>query len=936
MGFVVEQYTLQKALLVVLMVFGGLSSKGVSVNANTRPKNVNIGALLSFDSTIGKVAKVAIEAAVKDVNNDPSVLGVTKLHLTMQDTAYSGYVGLLEALRLMKNRTVAIIGPQFSVTAHVVSHIANELQVPLVSFAATDPVLSSLQYQFFLRTCQSDIFQMAAIAEIIDYYGWRDVIAIFVDDDHGRNAIAALGGKLSERRCKISYKAPLSSQVNRVDIMNTLLKVAMMESRILVLLAYPEWGLEVLDVAQYLGMTATGYVWIVTDWLTTALDTESPLSSDAVHNMQGVLTLRVYSPESQQKLNLLSRWTNLSTRESTNGSLGLNSYGLFAYDTVWLVAYALDKIFSQGGNVSFSRDPRFAENHGGSMYESSLNIFDQGNLLFRSILQVYMNGITGPMKVSSDGNLIQPAYEVINVIGTGLRRVGYWSNDSGLSVFPPEKPIIKPSNRSSSSQRLYTVIWPGETTMKPRGWVFPSSGRYLKIGVPNRVSYRDFVSVEGVDVFRGYCIDIFTAALNLLPFAVPYKFYSFGDGHENPNRTELLHLMSAGVYDAVVGDIAITPERARTVDFTQPYVESGLIIVAPVRKSKSSAWAFLRPFTSKMWCTTAIFFFIIGAVVCILEHKLNKDFRGPPRRQVVTILWFGFSTLTFTHKENLISTLGRLVLVLWLFIVLILNSSYTASLTSILTVEQLSSPIKGIESLVSSKDPIGYQRGSFAESYLVDNYKIDRSRLIPLNSEQDYAKALKDGPKKGGVTAVVDQRAYMDLFLSKQCEFSIIGQEFTKIGWGFAFPRESQLASDLSTAILKLSENGELQRINDKWLLRSTCRSEGAKEEENRLELKSFWGLFLICGIACLFALLLYIIRIVQQFYKYSSVDPESLSRSSGSERIQSFLLFVGEKEEEAKIRSKRRRMDRLSNTSIEGGESTNCSFKSIDSGQEL
>jgi ionotropic glutamate receptor len=29
----------------------------------------------------------------------------------------------------------------------------------------------------------------------------------------------------------------------------------------------------------------------------------------------------------------------------------------------------------------------------------------------------------------------------------------------------------------------------------------------------------------------------------------------------------------------------------------------------------------------------------VGAVVWILEHRLNDDFRGPPKKQVATILW---------------------------------------------------------------------------------------------------------------------------------------------------------------------------------------------------------------------------------------------------------------------------------------------------------
>lgn len=125
------------------------------------------------------------------------------------------------------------------------------------------------------------------------------------------------------------------------------------------------------------------------------------------------------------------------------------------------------------------------------------------------------------------------------------------------------------------------------------------------------------------------------------------------------------------------------------------------------------------------------------------------------------------------------------MLLIWLFVVLIIQSSYTASLTSILTVQQLSSPIKGIYSLIAGDEPIGFQVGSFAENYMVEELGISRSRLKPLGSPQEYANALELGPENGGVAAVVDERPYIELFLAKECRFSIIGSEFTKSGWGF-------------------------------------------------------------------------------------------------------------------------------------------------------
>lgn len=903
-------------VLVLVVCYNGVCLNGVTTNVTTRPPFVNIGALLSYNSTIGKVAKVAIQAAVDDVNSDPSVLGGTKLRLQMQNTNNSGFLGIVESLKFMETDTVAIIGPQSSVTAHVISFVANELQVPLLSYSSTDPTLSSLQFPYFIMTSRNDLYQMAAIAEIVHYYGWREVIAIYGDDDYGRNGIAALSDKLAERRCKISYKAPLTPTATQQEITDLLVEVALTESRILVVHTFSSWGPVVFSVAQHLGMMGPGYVWIATNWLSTLLETDY-LSSDTLDDIQGVLTLRMYTPESELKRKFISRWSNL-TRGTTGYGLnpiGPSTYGLYAYDTVWLLARAINAFLDQGGNISFSTESRLAKLRGGSLHLDAMNIFNGGELLRENILQANMTGVTGQLKFNPDGNLINPAYEVINVIGNGMRKIGYWTNYSGLSVTPPGTLYSNPPNRSSSSQNLYSVLWPGQTAQKPRGWVFPNNGRHLRIGVPNRVSYRDFVSqVPGTDMFTGYCIDVFTAAINLLPYAVPYKLIPYGDGINNPSGTELVRLITAGVYDAAIGDIAIITNRTRMADFTQPYIESGLVVVAPVKKMNSSAWSFLKPFTRQMWGVTALFFIIVGAVVWILEHRLNDDFRGPPRRQVITILWFSFSTWFFAHRENTISTLGRFVLIIWLFVVLIINSSYTASLTSILTVQQLTSPIKGIDSLISSKDPIGYQQGSFTRDYLINELGIHKSRLISLKMPEDYAKALKDGPHKGGVAAVVDERAYLELFLSNQCEFSIVGREFTKNGWGFAFPRDSPLAVDLSTAILKLSENGDLQRIHDKWLLRSACSSQGAKFEVDRLDLRSFWGLYLICGIACLLALFIYFLKMVRQFSRHYSPELDSSGRGSTSARLQTFLSFVDEKEQEVKSRSKRRQLEMASN----------------------
>ncbi|KAF2310246.1 hypothetical protein GH714_007398 [Hevea brasiliensis] len=861
-------------LVSYLFAFFGLFSSVYSRNVASRPAVVNIGALFSFDSTIGRVAKIAIEEAVKDVNANSSILHGSKLVVTMQSSNCSGFTGMVESLRFMETDVVAIIGPQSSVVAHIISHVVNELQVPLLSFAATDPTLNSHQFPFFVRTTQSDLYQMAAIAEIVDYYGWKQVIAIFIDDDFGRNGMLALSDKLAERRCKISYKVgiPPDSGANRGDIMDILVKVALMESRVVVLHVNPKLGFSLFSVAKYLGMMGNGYVWIATDWLSSYLDSFSPLPSETINIMQGVLALRQYTPDSDRKRSFSSRWSKLA-----GGSLGLNSYGLYAYDSVWLVAHAIDAFFDQGGVISFSNDSRL-RSEGGNLHLDAMSIFDDGLLLLKNILKSDLVGLTGPLKFDSDRSLTLPAYDVVNVIGTGYRRIGYWSNYSGLSTLPPETLYMRPPNRSSANQQLYSVIWPGETVLKPRGWVFPNNGKQLRIGVPIRVSFKEFVSqVRGTDMFKGFAIDVFTAAVSLLPYAVPYQFIPFGNGKENPSYTELVNLITTGFFDAVVGDIAIVTNRTKIIDFTQPYVASGLVVVAPFRKLNSGAWAFLRPFSPLMWIVT-------GCSSLLLAQ------------------WFSLSTLFFAHRENTVSTLGRFVLIIWLFVVLIINSSYTASLTSILTVQQLFSPINGIESLKESDEPIGYQVGSFAEYYLSQELGISKSRLVPLGSPEAYARALQLGPTKdGGVAAVVDELPYVDIFLSTQCTFRIVG-----ISTGLP------LAVDMSTAILALSENGDLQRIHDKWLMHSSCSSDRTEIESDRLELKSFWGLFVICGLACFFALFIYFLQIIRQLYRVPPAESASPTQGgSRSGRLHRLLSLMDEKEDQSRQKNKRRKVER-------------------------
>lgn len=444
----------------------------------------------------------------------------------------------------MEHEVVAVIGPQSSGIAHIISHVANELHVPLLSFGATDPSLSSLQYPYFIRTTHSDYFQMYAVADLVDHYRWREVIAIFVDDDNGRNGISALGDALAKKRGKISYKAALPPGASKSYISDLLNGVNLMESRVYVLHVNPDSGLQIFSIAKKLGMITSGYVWIATDWLPSVLDSMEQVDTGTLNLLQGVVALRHHTPDSDLKNKFFSRLKNLKGMQKSS----FNSYALYAYDSVWLAARALDVFIKEGGNISFSFDPKLQDNNGSMLHLSSLRIFEGGPLFFPTILRMNFTGLSGPIQFDGERNLIHPAYDVLNIGEFGSRRIGYWSNYSGLSVIAPEVLYKKPANTSTSNEKLDSVLWPGETIATPKGWVFPNNGKPLRIAVPLRVGYLEIVSKDknppGV---KGFCIDVFEAAINLLPYPVPRQYILFGNGDRNPSYSDLANQVASNV-----------------------------------------------------------------------------------------------------------------------------------------------------------------------------------------------------------------------------------------------------------------------------------------------------------------------------------------------------------------------------------------------------
>ncbi|XP_074302592.1 glutamate receptor 3.3-like [Silene latifolia] len=98
-------------LVVAKMVVenGLLHAVDVDSNSSRKPKEVNIGAIFAFNSTIGKVA---IQAAVDDVNASPLVLNGTKINITMQDSNNNCFLGIVEGVDVFCNSVKGLTSRQ--------------------------------------------------------------------------------------------------------------------------------------------------------------------------------------------------------------------------------------------------------------------------------------------------------------------------------------------------------------------------------------------------------------------------------------------------------------------------------------------------------------------------------------------------------------------------------------------------------------------------------------------------------------------------------------------------------------------------------------------------------------------------------------------------------------------------------------------------------
>ncbi|XP_050369016.1 glutamate receptor 2.8-like [Argentina anserina] len=864
----------QKRRSIVLVFVSCILMAGVQAAENTTRIPVNVGVIADLDEPAGKMYLSCIEMALSDFYASHAQYK-TRVVLSASNS-HEDVVGAADAaLDLIKNVEVkAILGPMTSMQATFVVNLGEKAHVPIISFSATSSSLTSLQSSFFFQLAQNDSSQVKAISGVIQNFAWRRVVPIYVDNLYGEGIIPFLIDALLEVNAHVPYRSLISQSATDDEIKIELYKLMTMQTRVFIVHMMPKLASKLFSKAKEIGMMNKGFVWITTNGIGDHLRA----MGSVLNSMQGVLSVETNVLDTSKLREFRPRWKRQFQKDNPEIiDVELDVFGYRAYDAAFAIAMAIENV----GNASFG-----FENGNISAFNSTdignLKISQYGSNISNALSLTSFRGISGDFNLV-DRQLQLSTFKIVNVNGYGARVVGYWTPENGR--------LVNNLNTTSSCNvsavkcdALGPIIWPGESSSVPKGWEIPENGTKLRIGVPVKDGFTEFVKVttdlstNTTDV-NGFSIDVFKAVVDKLPYALPYELipFAYPNGTSAGTYNDLIYQIYLGKFDAVVGDATIRANRTLYVDFAMPYTESGVVMVVPIIDSRiKNAWVFLQPLTWDLWMTTLCFFIFIGFVIWVLEHRINEDFRGPPSHQVGTSFWFSFSTMVFSHRERVVSNLGRFVMIIWVFVVLIVTQSYTANLASLLTVQQLRPTVNDLDDLLRNGENVGYMRGAYVYGLLIQRGFQD-SKLKPYGYMEEIDEALLKGSRKGGIAAIVHETPYMKLFVAKYCsKYTMIGPIFKTDGFGFAFPKGSPLVSDITQAVLNLTDDGMLSKIEDKWIKKdSNCKDSTGKYSSSALSLESFWGLFLIAGTSSIFALIIFITSFLHE-HKHVLMPPDS------------------------------------------------------------
>uniref|UniRef100_A0A182U2P9 Ionotropic glutamate receptor L-glutamate and glycine-binding domain-containing protein n=1 Tax=Anopheles melas TaxID=34690 RepID=A0A182U2P9_9DIPT len=352
-------------------------------------------------------------------------------------------------------------------------------------------------------------------------------------------------------------------------------------------------------------------------------------------------------------------------------------------------------------------------------------------------------------------------------------------------------------------------------------------------------------STTGEPIWEGYCIDFLhqlSVVMNFDYDLVSPRNGTFGLRDADGKWDGLVGDLVVGEIDFAIASLKMTAEREEVVDFVAPYFEQTGILIAmrkPVRE-------------------TSLFKFMTVL-------RLEGGGEAPKALS------------------------GRtLVAAYWLFVVLML-ATFTANLAAFLTVERMQTPVQSLEQLsrqsrikytvVKDSDTHDYFRNmKNAEDVL---YQMWRNLTLSSGNDQaqyrvwdypikeQYINILSAIESANPVTtaaegfrrvnerldadfAFIHDSAEIRYEISRNCNFTEVGEVFAEQPYGIAVQQGSHLQDELSYFILELQKERYFESLTAKFWNNSARSQCPNTDDSEGITLESLGGVFIatLVGLA--------------------------------------------------------------------------------------
>ncbi|KAK4305191.1 hypothetical protein Pmani_022910 [Petrolisthes manimaculis] len=790
-------------LLLLIIILLVTSSTLVST-----AEHVRIGGLFEADN---QRHVTAFRYAVDAINSDSSFLTTTHLSSQVEQISPAdSFAASRKVCSLLSSGIVSIFGPKSPRSSWHVQSVCDSLEVPHVH---TSSHYSDVGTDFSLYLYPHPDTLSQAYIDVINTLGWHK-FSIFYENDDGLVRTQAL---LKNQLWQVTLRQLPASP----DYRGVLKEAKEAGVTHMVLDAQNHNIYTVLKQAQQVGLMTSYHNYFIT-----SLDLETIDLEEFRHGGTNITSLRLVSPDNPLVQQVIQDWVfgelnygrtvdpPTTTLQSSNRSF-LETEVALLYDGVQLVAKAL---------TDLDRSHRVQVRPLQCDIDSSP--WEYGTSLLNYIKLVQVEGLTGLIKLDSEGFRRDVTLDIIELTQLGLKRIGTWSSVNGTNYTKSDTEVQLGvlDNLHKNTLVITTILSEPYMMLRETTSQKPTTGN---------------------DRYEGFCVDLIKEMASILGFNYTFKLVddgNYGAWDETQQRySGMIGELLTQKADLAVGDLTINYKREQAVDFTQPWMSFGISILfaKPSMRESTSLFTFLRPLSCDVWVYLVVAYLGVSLVLFLLA-RLSPYERVPVyvmgeksvslgnQYTLCNSLWFttgGLVQRATHHMPRACST--RIMAGIWWLFTLLMVSSYTANLVSFLTLDHMQPQllIEGAEDLAhQTKIRYGTVTQGLTRNFFQSSQLATHQRMFSFMESvrpSVYVRSTSEGVqrvrKERGRYAFFMESLSIEYITQRNCDLMQIGGLLDSKSYGIALPPGSPFLRPLNDALLKIQEEGKLQMLKNKW-----------------------------------------------------------------------------------------------------------------------